>query len=184
MKEAIFRIIDKLDLRMISLTAWLISGTGVFLPNKYIELMGLMSIKVKYQWVISSVFLVLSAYYIIVILHFVYYKIKIIYLEKINRKVILNKLRTLSTDEQRILLQFYNKNEKIFGLEARLGIQNATVNVLSSKRIISRGSQIGGLYRGFSYFLQPMVQVELNKMLTNGEIKVYDQKFEWKVESD
>jgi len=180
-KDAIFRIIDKLDLRMISLTALVISGVGVFLPQKYIELMGLMSIKVKYQWIISSVFLVLMAYYIIVILHFVYYKIRIVYLKRINRKAIPNKLRNLSTDEQRVLLQFYNKNEKTFGLEAKLDIQNATVNVLSSKRFISRGSQIGDLYQGFSYFLQPMVQVELNKMLTNGEIKVYDQKFEWSV---
>lgn len=184
MKDVIFKIIDKLDIGILLATAWLLAGVGVFLPKEYVEMIGLIGIKNKFQWIISSVFLAISAYYIIKILYTVYYKLVIKILKYRYKKKMPKILRKLSVDEQRILLTFYNEQEKKFGLQAKLDIQDATVNVLSSKNIISRGSQIGDLFEGFSYFIQPGVQVELNKMLSNGEIKVWDKKFEWVVESD
>lgn len=179
MKETIASIIDKLNIQIILLGLWILSLMGIIIPQKIIKSMGLLKIKEQNQWIISLIFLTLCAYYIALLLikmkSEIFTKLQNRKLKKYFPKV----LRQLSNEEIRILFFFYDEKEKRFGLEAKLDIQNATVNVLSSKMIISRGSSMGNLYEGFSYYLQRGALEELNKMLVSGDIKIEGDEYEW-----
>lgn len=178
MKEAIASIIDKLNIQVVLLGLWILSLMGIIIPKEIIDSLGILKIKEQNQWIISLLFLILCAYYIALLLikmkSEIFTKLENRRLKKHFPKV----LRELSTAEKRILLRFYDENEKKFGLEAKLNVKDAAVNVLNTKLIISRGSNIGDLL-GFSYFLQQGALEELNKMLINGEIKIEGKDYEW-----
>ncbi len=179
MKETIIGIIDKLNIQIILLAIWFVSILGVFIPKDFIEYLGLLRIKNQYQWIISLIFLILCAYYLALLLWMAKAKLFTKFENRRLKKYFPKVLKELSVAEQRVLLYFYEKNEQKFGLEAKLNIQSAAVNVLSSKMIISRGASMGNLYEGFSYYIQPGALDELNKMLVNGEIKIDGETYEW-----
>lgn len=180
MKEAIISIIDKLNIKVLMATFWVLAIFSVFAPENFLKSLGLIPLKEKYKWAISLVFLILTAYYMVTISILIYSNIISIIQSKKLKRFYSESLRSLSKKEQLILLTFYNRKEKQFDLESKLDIKNATVSILCKKLIIGRGSQIGNLYDGFSYFLQPGAISELNNMLLKGEIKINQNDFEWK----
>ncbi|MCG3096702.1 superinfection exclusion B family protein [Lactococcus petauri] len=180
MKEAIISIIDKLNIQIMLLAIWFVSILGVFIPKDFIEYLGLLRIKNQYQWIISLTFLILCAYYLALLLWMVKAKLFTKLENRKLKKYFPRVLKELSVAERQVLFQFYDQKEKKFGLEARLNVQKAAVNVLTTKMIISRGANIGDMF-AFSYFLQQGALEELNKMLVNGEIEIEGKDHKWNI---
>lgn len=136
MKETIIGIIDKLNIQIILLAIWFVSILGVFVPKEFIEYLGLLRIKNQYQWIISLIFLILCTYYLALLVWMAKSKLLTMMENRMLKKYFPRVLKELSVAEQKVLLYFYEENEKKFGLEAKLNIQSAAVNVLSSKVVI------------------------------------------------
>lgn len=178
MKETIASILDKLNIQLVLLAFWILTLLGIIIPKNIIEFLGLIKIKEQYQWIISLTFLIISAYYIALLFKMAKSELSIKWTNRRLRKYFPRALKELSDAERQVLLQFYNQKEKKFGLEAKLNVQKAAVNVLDKKMIISRGASIGDIY-AFSYFLQQGALEELNKMLVNGDIKIEGKNCQW-----
>lgn len=178
-KESIAHIIDILNIKFILFGIWIVSVCGIIIPKNIVNYLGLLKIKQQYQTTISLVFIGISAYYIAVLLVLIFKKIsEKLKIRKLN-KYFTKSLRELTSDEKSVLLSFYDEDKKEFRLQTNLSIQNSAVNLLSTKMIISRGSQIGDLYTGFNFYIQPGAYKELNQMLRDGEIKAVGKGFEW-----
>lgn len=179
MKESIAHIIDMLNIKFIVFGIWIVSIFSIIIPKNIVQYLGLLKIKQQYQTTISLVFLIISAYYLAILFSVIFSKV----LEKLKvrklNKYITKVLRSLTLEEKDVLMRFYDSSRGQFGLQTNLSMQNSAVNLLSSKLIISRGSQIIDMFGEVSYYIQTGPYKELNQMLKNGEIKVSENEFDW-----
>lgn len=179
LKESLAHIIEILNIKFIVFGIYIVSIFGIIIPQNIVQYLGLLKIKQQFQTTISLVFLFISAYYMAILFSVIFSKVseklKVRKLNKYFTKV----LRSLTLEEKYVLMDFYDQSRGQFGLQANLSMQESAVNLLSTKLIISRGSQIGDLYGGVSYYIQTGPYKELNQMLKNGEIKVSENGFEW-----
>lgn len=112
MREIIIGIIDKLNIQVLLLGAWIISIVGVFLPKNFIEYIGLIQVKTRYQWIISLVFLAIGAYYLALLIRWGNSKVSAKWKNKKFKKYFFKVLRELTDDEKCILINFYRRDEK------------------------------------------------------------------------
>lgn len=175
MKEIIKNIFNKVEFKIIIGTVYLASLIFSIFPENIISYLGLLSFKQNYQFIISLIFIILTCYYISMIIHFL--------LDKIKNKLLTKKLRRMmkkiSPDEKKYLMKFYNNDSKIFNTSTIFDMSDAIVNLLQSKRIINIGSSLSVAYTEFDYYLQPWALEYLNELLNDGKIKINGNTFEW-----
>ena len=76
MKEIIKNIFNKIDLKIIIGTIYLASLIFSLFPDNIINYFGLLTFKMNYQFVISLIFIVLSCYYVTILVQYISNKIK------------------------------------------------------------------------------------------------------------
>lgn len=176
MKEFWDKVLEKIDLKIIIRTIYIGTLIFVFLPEKYIETLGLLDFKNTWKTVISSAFLLITCYYVAVLIEVIYQKIKDKFLMiKLNEI-----MKKLSLEEKQYLVQFYNHETKKFNTSNLFNISDAVVNLLVAKTIISRGSNIATEFTTFDYYLQPWAQEYLEKKLKNKTLVIEMNRFTWK----
>lgn len=175
MKEIIKNIFNKIDLKIIIGTIYLASLIFSLFPDNIINYFGLLTFKMNYQFVISLIFIVLSCYYVTILVQYISNKIKN---QKLNKKL-RKMMQKISSNEKQYLMKFYNRQSKSFDTSTTFDISDAIVNLLQSKCIINVGSSISVGFTEFDYYLQPWALEYLNELLNDGKIVVYDSKFEW-----
>lgn len=84
----------------------------MFLPKNFIEYIGLIQVKTRYQWIISLVFLAIGAYYLALLIRWGNSKVSAKWKNKKFKKYFFKVLRELTDDEKCILINFYRIDEK------------------------------------------------------------------------
>lgn len=129
----------------------------------------------NYQFVISLIFIVLSYYYVTILVQYISNKIKNKKLNPKLRKI----MKKINSNEKQYLMKFFNRHSISFDTSTTVDISNAIVNLLQSKCIINVSSSISIGFTEFDYYLQPWALEYLNELLNDGKIVVYDNNFEW-----
>ncbi len=175
MKEIIKNIFNKVDFKIIIGTIYLASLVFSLFPDSVINYLGLLSFKHNYQFVISLIFIILSCYYLTVLIEYLHNKIK----NKRITKKLRNSMKKISANEKQYLMKFYNESSKSFDTSTTFDISDAIVNLLQSKHIINIGSSISVGYTEFDYYLQPWALEYLTELLNDGKLIVHENNFEW-----
>ena len=76
MKEFLNKVLEKIDLKIIIRTIYIGALIFIFLPEKYIETLGLLDFKNTWKTVISSAFLLITCYYVAMLIEVISQKIK------------------------------------------------------------------------------------------------------------
>lgn len=175
MKEVIKGIFEKIEFSIIIFTIYLATIFFTLMPECIVKSLSLLDFKNKYQFAFSLCFIILTCYYLSILINYFLKKIKNCKFKKSREKLI----KSISLEEKKHIMAFYNFDNKQFGTSAVFDISNAIVNLLEHKQIIGRGSNLSVGYTNFSYFLQPWAQEYLNKQLNEGNIVVEGDKFSW-----
>lgn len=183
--DLIKSILEKLKVKEI--VGILFCATAIFtmLPKEVLVYLKLLEIREKYQIYISLCLIMTSAYYMFNILEFVG---KFIVKRIINEKRIAIKYmkKQMSEDEMKLLIEvFYDKYNNNFKSSGYIEYSDGRKTPLENKWIIYLASTMSNAdrygYCEFAYNLQPYARKFLNKNLKNGNIKIQNNSFEYKL---
>lgn len=155
------------------------------LPEEVLTYLKLSEIRDKYQMYISLSLIITSAYYMFNILVFVgrFIVKRIINEKRIAIKYMKNEM---SADEMELLIKvFYDKHNSIFKSSGYIEYSDGRKAPLESKWIIYQASSMSNTdmyaYCAFAYNLQPYAREFLNRNLRNGNIKIQNNSFEYRL---
>lgn len=176
MKELFNKIFEKIEFKVIVMTIYIGSLILIFIPEKFIEMLGLLEFKNAWKTVISSVFLIITCYYLALFFEFIFKKIEKNFINMKLYKI----MKRLSLEEKQYLIEFYNHKTKKFNTSNEFDISDADANLLVAKNIIARGSNIAIQFSLFDYYLQPWAYEYLEKKLKNKTLIIEEKSFTWK----
>lgn len=175
MKEVIKNIFDKVDFGIIVGTIYLSTVVFVLIPKSIMEHLKLLVFKEKWQFVISIVFVILTCYYISLIINYVKKRVG----NKMFKRNLKKIMKNITGEEKQYIMAFCDFEAKTFKTSCDFDMSDATVNLLESRGVISRGSNVSKGFTIFGYFLQPWAYEYLTEQLEKGNISIEDNKFRW-----
>lgn len=185
MSEAIKQVFKKIDINIIFKTIYLLSIIFVFFPNFILKKLNLLGFKTNYQFVFSLSFIILTCYYIILVINWVFEKIKINI--ALNNRI--KNFENLTNEEKKYLMCFYDFETNTFKTSYQFDITEGTVALLENKMIIMRASSLSCFNTKFSFILQPWAFKIMEKKLLAKQIDVFpsigpqqnheNYKFKW-----
>lgn len=173
--ELLKKILNEVKISVIILTVYITILIFIAIPNEYLHKLDLFEFKVKNQFYISLIALILTAYFLSFFILKIFKKVQ----DYLNNRFRIKLLNELTNDEKRYLLSFYDKENNELRNTYEFSIQNANVNLLVSKEILGRGSNLSLGGTTFDYFLQPWAYKHMTKLINQGKIKITDDGFIW-----
>lgn len=168
MNEAIKKIFEKIDIKIILATIYLFTIAFVFIPKQTLENLKLLEFKNSYQFVISLFFIIITCYYIVIFMGVITGKIKF----KIFMKARKKSFDAISAEEKGYLVNFYDFEHDRLGTSCTFDMTDGTVALLESRQIISRASSVSKGMTNFSYILQPWAFEIMNKKIANKDLVI------------
>jgi hypothetical protein len=171
-------IVEKFKLKeliaIIFVTALLIT----ILPPNIATMLNIIKFRETYQTYISLCLILTGAYYIVSIV----ISIKKFIFRKLNswERIAINYMKNyMSSDEMELLIKtYYDYENNQFKSSGFIDYTDGCKTALESKHVIYLASQMGK-WTSFAYNLQPSVRDFLNKNLTQGNIKIMHNSFEY-----
>lgn len=183
--DLIKSIVEKLKIKEIVGILFCATLIITLLPQEVLIYLKLSEVREKYQMYISLSLIITSAYYMFNILGFVgrFIVKRIINVKRIAIKYMKNEM---SADEMELLIEvFYDKHNSIFKSSGYIEYSDGRKAPLESKWIIYRASSMSNTdmyaYCAFAYNLQPYAREFLNRNLRNGNIKIQNNSFEYRL---
>ena len=179
-------IIEKLKIKEIVGISFCSALIITILPNEIISYIRLVEIREKYQMYISLCLIITSAYYIFNIFGFigVFLMRKLVNEKNIAIKYMRNHM---SGDEMELLIQtFHDNSNNTFKSSGYIEYSDGRKAALESKCIIYLASSMSNInnYRdcAFAYNLQPYTREFSNNKLKNGDIKIENDSFKYRLD--
>ena len=165
-------IVEKLKLKELFAIVFIAALIITFVPNEWAQKMKIDSFRSTYQAYISLCMIAIGAYYIlglaVWIKNFIWSKFHN------EKKIALDYMKKyISPDEMCLLIEtFYDDKNKRFCSSGKIDYSDGRKAPLESKHIIYLASQMGDMFEGFSYNLQPYALEFLNKNLSEENIQI------------
>ncbi len=184
--NAVVSIFDKLKIKEVIFVVGVICSIILFLPVKYLKILGLDKFQSDYKSNVGIIFLFCCIFCIIWVIKFIVEHIKnfINSDEKALKKLTKGYLKkNISEQEKEYLIQnFYDFSHKEFKLSATLDMTNGCIIPLESSGIIYRAATASYSKVKWSYNLQPYARKLLNDAVRKKKIDVVpnNQGFSWR----
>lgn len=173
-------IIDKLKLKEIVGITFIASLLITLIPESIALSLKISQFRNEFQIYLTICIVVTASYYL-------YSAIKslkrmvYIFIFSNKRKAIKYLREDISPDEMELLIKtFYDGSDHRFKSSGVISIFDGRLAPLETNRIIYRASELGSLYDGFSYNLEPYVLKFLNEKLINGNVVIKGEKFSYR----
>lgn len=165
-------LIKKIKFQMIFGMFLIICSVLLFVPNNYLDYIGLSYIDSTYKTMAGIGFVFSVAYFMCLILE----KAKSVFHKYHLRNSMYNYLKKEASDEERGILYeyFYNKKENKFNLTGVIPCNTGTHHPMVAHMIIYQSSHLsrGDIY--FPYNFQPFICKRLNNDLQKGKVYIKD----------
>lgn len=177
--ELLKSIIDKISLK--ELCGILFFGTVIitFMPEKYVQLLGIATLRKTYQVHISLSMIMLGSFYLFRLIQFLMNSFLEIFLNK--KRIALKYMKNdMTSDEMQLLLEvFFDSKNKKFHTTGQIDLSDGRKAALETKCVIYQASLVSSFYTTFDYNLQPYALELLNNNLKNGNIEIYSNSFKY-----
>ena len=159
--ENILKLIELIKkLPLINITAFLLaSSCFIFVPDKYLIILGVKDIRDVYRSIIGIVFIISFSIIIVNLIAYLFKKIKVVYYKNIRRKIAIDTLNDLSDAEQNILREMMTNGTDSTEVDIAYGIHSRLVN----RKIIYKSSKIVRYRTKAIYSIQPWAKKYLQK---------------------
>lgn len=170
--EAVKSLIEVLKLAPKYLVAVaLIAGALIFLPESWLQLLGLQEISTQYRAWFGLAFLVSAGICIVAIASWIANWILNIFRRRRVQRFVIKKLDNLTEDEKQILRYYFAKGTR----SNTLKVDDGVVQELVACRIIYRSAQLGNMLEGFSHNISDLAwdYIHLNPSILQGSTNTY-----------
>lgn len=170
--EAVKSLIEVLKLAPKYLVAVaLIAGALIFLPESWLQLLGLQEISTQYRAWFGLAFLISSGVCIVAVASWIINWVLNIFRRRHVQRFVIEKLHNLTEDEKQILRYYFVKGTK----SNTLKIDDGVVQELVTYSIIYRSAQLGNMLEGFSHNISDLAwdYIHLNPAILQGSTNTY-----------
>lgn len=178
--EIIKAIFEKLKIKEIIFVVTIICGCILFVPVRYLSLIGLDYFQEKHKSTVGLLFLFCSIFCVIWVIQYIINVMKNIVNseEKVLKRLTRGYLkRNISPQEQEFLINhFYDFSRNEFKLSASVSMSNGCVSPLENSYVIYRGASVGHSVYGWAYNMQPYARELLNDAIKKKKIRITPTK--------
>ena len=170
--EAVKSLIEVLKLAPKYLVAVaLISGALIFLPESWLELLGLQEMSTQYRAWLGLAFLVSVGICIVAVASWIINWVLNIIRRRRIQGFVIDKLNNLTEDEKQILRYYFAKGTR----SNTLKVDDGVVQELVACRVIYRSAQLGNMLEGFSHNISDLAwdYIHLNPSILQGSTNTY-----------
>ncbi|TVP14370.1 superinfection exclusion B family protein [Shewanella sp. KCT] len=170
--EAVKSLIEVLKLAPKYLVAVaLISGALIFLPESWLELLGLQEMSTQYRAWLGLALLVSVGICIVAVASWIINWVLNIIRQRRIQGFVIDKLNNLTEDEKQILRYYFSKGTR----SNTLKVDDGVVQELVACRVIYRSAQLGNMLEGFSHNISDLAwdYIHLNPSILQGSTNTY-----------
>lgn len=170
--EAVKSLIEVLKLAPKYLVAVaLIAGALIFLPESWLQLLGLQEISTRYRAWFGLAFLISAGICIVAVASWIINWVLNIFRRRRVQRFVIDKLHNLTEDEKQILRYYFAKGTR----SNTLKVDDGVVQELVACGIIYRSAQFGNMLEGFSHNISDLAwdYIHLNPSILQGSTNTY-----------